>query len=288
MINSCIVAGIVVLYNPVIGEVLENINSYIDDLDFLYCIDNSDKTRTEFDTKDKISYIPLGKNTGLANALSIGCDVAIKNGAEILVTMDQDTFFEKKSLKKLLHEVMMNGNIVVTPNIKRITRKNGERYFHESAIYDNKDVEVSWAITSGSVFTSDLYRIVNGFDKCLFIGQIDQDFCTSVYQNGYKVIRKGNAFIYQELGNAKKYNLLFIKKGYAPNLSPIRYYYVFRNERYLRKKWGNAYNPNRVSLYKYFFVVLLFENNKFEKIRNMISGYVDGKKLKGNRNENIC
>ena len=41
MINSCIVAGIVVLYNPVIGEVLENINSYIDDLDFLYCIDNS-------------------------------------------------------------------------------------------------------------------------------------------------------------------------------------------------------------------------------------------------------
>ncbi len=288
MQNKELVAGIVVLYNPNIEEIFENINSYIDDLDCLYCIDNSNEVEERFINVNKVKYIPLRKNTGLANALSVGCDMAINDGAKILMTMDQDTMFSEGSVRKLITSVKANQNIVATPNIKRIIRENGIRIKQEKPMFPELDACVSWAITSGSVFSDTLYKAIGGFDKRLFIGQIDQDFCTAAIQKGYEIKRIGNSFIYQELGNAQEYNLLGLKKGYAPNLSPMRYYYVFRNERYLRDKWGVAYKSNRVALYKYFFVVLLFEKKKCGKIKNMITGYLDGKNLKGNYNEDIC
>ena len=288
MQNKELVAGIVVLYNPDIEEIFENINTYIDYLDCLYCIDNSNEVEERFINVNKVKYIPLGKNTGLANALSVGCDMAISDGAKILVTVDQDTIFSKDSLSKLIASVRANHNIIATPNIKRITRDNGISQKHEKPMFPELDTSISWAFTSGSVFTDVLYKTVGGFDKSLFIGQIDQDFCTAAKQKGYEIKRIGNSFIYQELGNAKEYNLLGLKKGYAPNLSPMRYYYVFRNEKYLRDKWGVVYKPIRVALYKYFFVVLLFEKNKCKKIKNMFLGYLDGWDMKGNHNENIC
>lgn len=274
-----IVMGIVVLYNPLIEEVKKNIRTYIEELDLLICIDNSNCDNGMNFNNEKIVYLPQNKNIGLSKALILGCEYAISNGADILVTLDQDTFFEKKSLAKLIDRVVKDKNTVFVPNIKRITRDKFFRRIAENVpIYICKDMEVPWAITSGTTFSVDLYKKVGGFDEKLFIGQIDQDFCTAVYSSYNKIIRIGDSYIYQELGNATIHKIIF-KTVYAPNLNAMRYYYVFRNERYLRKKWGVKYKRNRVSLYKYILVVVMFEKNKYSKIMAMLRGYNDGKKL---------
>ena len=63
-------AGVVVVYNPGDG-VLNSINSYIDDLDILYVVDNSSFDNTKLFNNDKIKYIPNMDNMGIAKALNV-------------------------------------------------------------------------------------------------------------------------------------------------------------------------------------------------------------------------
>ena len=82
-------AGVVVWYHPNINDV-QNIFSYINDLDRLYIFDNSDnKNNRKFvpDSK-KIKYISKKKNLGIATALNYAAKEAIREGYEFLLTMD--------------------------------------------------------------------------------------------------------------------------------------------------------------------------------------------------------
>lgn len=57
-------AGVVVLYNPD-QKVINNINSYIDELDALYLVDNSSADNSTLFMYEKVEYIPLQKTQGL-------------------------------------------------------------------------------------------------------------------------------------------------------------------------------------------------------------------------------
>ena len=103
--------GVVVWYNPA-DDVLNNINSYITEIEKLYIIDNSKDNHNnllaDYKYQNKCEYISLHKNLGLAYALNVGCKKAIKDSFDYVLTMDQDsifvkiTLFEKQRLKKYL------------------------------------------------------------------------------------------------------------------------------------------------------------------------------------------
>ena len=76
-------AGVVVLYNPD-QKVINNINSYIDELDTLYLVDNSSADNSTLFTHEKVEYIPLQKNTGIAHALNVGAKKAIDHNFHYL------------------------------------------------------------------------------------------------------------------------------------------------------------------------------------------------------------
>ena len=271
------VGGVVVLYKPIIEETLSNIQTYLDDLDILFCIDNSDVSHEQFFRPlHKCRYVSLGKNMGVSYALNIGCDCLIKSGCDILFTFDQDTFFEKGCVRTMSRMITNSNNLfVVSPNIKRVIRDEGKRVIVDKPLYHSSNELVKWTITSGSGFRVELYKKMRQFDSKLFIGQVDVDFCCTVYSLGGYVCRLGNVFMYQELGNAKEH-YFFWKKVYTPNLAPIRYYYIFRNERYLRNKWGKKYEGYKSPLLQYVVTVLLYEKDKLKKIINMIKGYKHG------------
>lgn len=66
-------AGVVVLYNPD-DSVEENINSYVNQLDILYAVDNSERKNKELIERlrqnQKICYIDNHGNKGIAVAFS--------------------------------------------------------------------------------------------------------------------------------------------------------------------------------------------------------------------------
>lgn len=272
--------GVVVLYNPIIEELRNSINTYIDNLDRLICIDNSIKNHRQYLKNNKIDYYSYGINKGLSYALNDGCEKAIECGATVIITFDQDSYFEDGCIDKLIKTVRYSSVLcVASPNIKRIIRnKDNSILIKQEPLFDKQEKQVSWVITSGCCFKSILYRKVGGFDKSLFVGQIDQDFCHRVRQCGGNVIRLGDVFMEQEAGKAKEYRIMN-RTFFSPNLSEMRYYYIFRNEYYLRKKWGKEYSECKVALYKYIFYIVFFENNKIKKLISIFKGIKDSKKM---------
>ena len=101
-------AGVVVIYNPD-KSVLKNIDSYIDGIEKLYVVDNSeDIDNSKMFKNKKIEYIRNGSNLGIAEALNIGSNKAIKDGFDWILTMDQDSRFYKDHIFKMINYINNN------------------------------------------------------------------------------------------------------------------------------------------------------------------------------------
>lgn len=274
------IAGCVVLYNPN-NEVKDNINTYLNDVEVLYCIDNSISLNYELVSilKDnaKIKYIPLGENKGLSVALTLACDEAYKDRYDYIITMDQDTIFEEGSLSNMIDFCRENylEYSIISPNIKSIYYTINGKEKSQQTIYQQVNHEKDWVITSGSLINLEDYKSIGGFDTKLFIGQIDQDFCCNLKDKNKKIILLGKSIIYQEAGNTVIRKFLF-RNIKVPQYNAIRYYYIFRNEIYLRRKWGRKYKNFKASLIKYFIIVLFYEKQKTSKFESIIRGLIDG------------
>ena len=102
------VDGVVVLYNPTF-EVLDNIESYSGSLRTLYVVDNSTELYPAFiEEIERISnavYLRLEGNQGIAKALNLGAQQALSNGANWLLTMDQDSSFSNDAAADLIKQL---------------------------------------------------------------------------------------------------------------------------------------------------------------------------------------
>ena len=113
------IAGIVTLYNPSDKDI-KNISTYIDDIDKLYIIDNTEgnDNKSRIPKNKKIEYTFKNENIGVAAALNIGAKKAIKDGFKYLLTLDQDTTFKPKvmdMLKDAINKFNMDEVGIITP-----------------------------------------------------------------------------------------------------------------------------------------------------------------------------
>ena len=95
------IAAVVVFYNPS-RENIKNIEKYIDTIDKLYVVDNTDDDKIRINSSKKIEYIKLGENKGIASALNIGAKKAIENKYKYLLTLDQDSKMTQNIIKKMI------------------------------------------------------------------------------------------------------------------------------------------------------------------------------------------
>ena len=122
------IAAVVILYNPELS-ILENIKSYIDQVEKLYVVDNSEASNEsliqEIKSFSKIEYIPNKYNIGIAAALNIGARKAIEEGFDYLLTMDQDSETPPRMVANLLNCFSEDSKIaLVSPLIKHQTGRN--------------------------------------------------------------------------------------------------------------------------------------------------------------------
>ena len=286
------IAGVVVLYNPD-KNVRKNIDSYLDDLDILYVVDNSPEPNDNVKHyKDKkIKYISNNGNEGIAYALNVGASEALKEKTEWLLTMDQDSFFEGNDFKRMiafLKEIKNNNFIANTLSISY------EKLGILSAFQrteTNKNIEekgISYPLlvmTSGNLINLKIYKEVGGFKDWLFIDAVDFDYCLNVRKHKYEIVQMNTVELTHHLGNIKKHTLLG-KTMYATNHNANRRYYITRNRHYLYDLYYDTF-PEYCSLEvgrtkKELIKILLFEDNKIAKIRAIYRGYIDYKKgIKG-------
>jgi len=274
------IAGIIVLYNPdqTVGK---NIESYIDDLDILYAIDNSDQKQSNvIDTllnNQKIHYINNNGNQGISHALNIGANKAIEMGYGWLLTMDQDSSFNSVVFKKYLE------------CIQKISQSNQIAIFSPNYLHCN-NIETSCSfteklttITSGSLLNLHLYSTIGRFDETLFIDEVDHEYCLRANLHNYKVVQFDTIFLNHQIGSQIKINLL--GKAKFKNIhSPLRHYYITRNSLYILLKYHNKfpeYTRHHIwKVSKTLIFALIYGENKlirFKYILEAIKDFLSGK-----------
>ncbi len=271
-------AGVVVFYNPE-SNVESNVASYIKYVDILYVVDNSINDNSSLLKRHsaKIKYISNKRNLGIAKALNIAAKNAIKDGYDWLLTMDQDSSFEAKELKKMIGFIKINdtsrlGLISPWHKLKNNLMKPSENV--------EKMIEV---MTSGNIVSLKAYKKVGGWKDWMFIDSVDIEFCMNLNIHDYEVLRLNYAELEHNLGDIKVKKLLF-KKFSASNHNYIRRYYIVRNVLYVSRLYKKYYPRYclrlKISILKSIRNILMFEKDKFRKIKSMFRGYIDFKKGK--------
>lgn len=274
------VAGVTVLFNPD-EKVVDNIKTYLPYLDNLYLVDNSkDNNKDKFSFDKKIKYIPNCKNLGIAEALNIGARESIKLKAEWLLTMDQDSAFTDKALKKIIDYAKKS---------KKDSKIGIISPFHKTV--QNKDVvktgieEPLVVMTSGNLVNIEAYKEVEGFKSWMFIDAVDFEFGLNLRKHGYNIIQLNDAVLNHNLGNTVKRKFLG-KVMYVSNHSAFRRYFIVRNRYYLYDMYHKDFplfcKAEKGMTKHELLRIVLFEKNKFKKIKEMRRGYKDYKKgIKG-------
>lgn len=262
-------AGVVVLYNPSNIQI-KNIENSLSFLDKIYVIDNSIAIHNVYNSK-KIIYYSQNENMGIAKALNIGCELAIQDGFKWVLTMDQDSVFKKETIAELCDYIENNETektYIVSPwlNTRLLDCKPTEKISHPTDV-----------MTSGSIMNLELYKKIGGFKEWLFIDGVDIAYCYDANRMGYHIDRLNNVDIDHSLGDIKIYKL-FWKKFLCTNHNYIRKYYMQRNYCYLREEYkydGYDFDNMPIAFKGIIFRIILFENDKIRKIRNVIRGRID-------------
>jgi rhamnosyltransferase len=269
-------ACIVVLYNPSDKE-LSNINNYINLVDKLYLIDNSDDKIVRIKPNNKIEYDKFYENKGMAYALNFGASKAIKDGFQWLLTLDQDSHLTAKELNemaKFINTYKENDIGLVSPwHVIKTGVKKPETMI-------DYPIEV---MTSGNIVNLKAYQEVGGWDNNLFIDDVDIDFCMNLQLHNYKVIRLDYVEMEHSLGNIEIKHLWPLHRDYVcSNHNYVRRYYMARNVYYLANKYHGAYADYfafmKRGLQGQVKNIIVFEKDKYRKIRNILRGKRDAQR----------
>lgn len=265
-------AGVVTLYHPT-DQDIANINTYLSDVDKLYIVDNTESKKEEprLPKNKKIAYYSKPSNIGVGAALNFAAKKALADGYKWLLTNDQDTTFKPgvlASLKKRIDKEDTSKIAIVAPWLN--TKLKDPRPKQDDDPHD--------VMTSGNLLNLEIWKKLGGFKEWFFIDGIDIEYCMNLHKHGYKILRVVSLEINHNLGDL--FYRTFNRKVYlCTNHPAIRRYYIMRNYYYISSLYMDyepAYCLNLIAAQKHNMKgVLLFEKQKFQKIRMYLKGRKD-------------
>ncbi len=278
------ICAVIISYEP--DEALVRLyDSVKQQADEIIIIDNASRSEQSkkilLGLSEKTKVIFNEQNYGISKALNQGALYAIKNNYKWLLTLDQDSEFIHGTYDLLLkaYETLPDTEktVLIAPSyIEKVDIKPNET-FSLPAIEKIKWKDKTLVITSGSLIKTEAFASVGFFEEKLFIDKVDLDFCFKLRKNGFKCKTAENLNFMHEIG--KPVYKLFFK---IANLSAQRRYYSSKNAVYMLKTYfGYAPFSMMFLLLKSSVLlaplkILLFEKQKFIKIKNIYKGFIDG------------
>lgn len=273
---NSIAAGIV-LYNPELDRLKENITSIANQVSKVIVVDNGSSNINEIKEEvykyKNIIFIDNKINKGIAKALNQILGWCKENKFRWVLTLDQDTVCPLDLIEKMSKYIDRENIAIISPKII-------DRNFETEDKYRTGYEYIEKAITSASLTNVDICDKVNNFDEKMFIDYVDFDLCTRLRKENYKILRLNEVNVLHELGNSKTVNF-FGKRIIVYNHKPIRKYYYTRNHLYYINKHKDYINVKKeyANLFKRSLVTIIFEEKKAEKIRQIFKGIIDSKKM---------
>lgn len=272
------IAAIYTTYIPDLSQLQKSIETLGCQVDIVIIVDNSPSPDLESYkslSRLNVKVICTHGNTGIADALNVGCNYAMGMNAGWAITMDQDSLVPNdiiRCYKEYLdkHSEEKIGAIVpsfaLCPDAVKLTGGETE--------------EIDDYMTSGSLISLRAFNKVRGFNEKLFIDMVDTDFGIKLLLNGYKIIRLGNVFMQHNIGNAKEIKLFNKHIAFITHHNYIRRYYITRNLLWLAKEYGKEFpkfNHPYFMIVKSIIRLLIFESDKKLKLKSIVKGIKDFK-----------
>ena len=167
----------------------------------------------------EFEYKVFGFNSGTAKGHNL---MAENTDADIMMIMNPDVILEPTCLGKLMEPLKLKEVGMVE------ARQTPLEHAKE---YNTKTGETEWASTACTVFKTEVYNKINGFDaETFFLYCDDLDFSWRVRLAGYKIIYMPSAIVY----HAKN---LSLSGTWQPTSAEI--YYSAEAAMLLAYKWSN-------------------------------------------------
>lgn len=274
-------AGIV-LYNPDIARLRNNLEAIIPQVDKIFLVDNGSENqpaiRELLDDFPAAALLSNNANEGIAKALNQLLLAAEKDGDDWLLTLDQDSVAQPGLVAA--YTAFIDSRTVEHPALLTCQIKDRNYGINPRNTFTGDYQPVKKCITSACFTNVKAAREVGGFDEAMFIDYVDFELCFKLSEAGYDIIRLAYVGLLHELGQkAQRHSFLGIST-IATNHSPQRVYYFARNMIYtLRKhprvnRWGEL-----KSLVFKTATIILYEKRKFAKIKAICRGLRDGLKM---------
>jgi len=273
--------SVIVTYNPNISILKQCIDSLINQTDKIYIIDNTNLGCNDlevFNDKKKIDVIFLNNNMGIAYAQNIGINIAINEGADFVLTSDQDTIYPYNYVKEMMffYEKYKNNYRVgaLAPLFRDL---NSRREIEPVLVLKNKKlkkvynvnnldecISVSHVISSGMIIPVNVLNDVGLMKEELFIDWVDTEWCWRIRVCKYDILVNKNLIINHRLGNESK--LIFKYK--IQNHSMLRQYYNIRNALVVLKEYWHF------PCYREYIIIILLKNIIVYFLKNRIKEFV--------------
>lgn len=274
------VALVLVLYNPSADD-LHNVTQ----LSMRYegvIVDNSDEDNFDGREVNRMEYIPLHGNHGIAEAQNVALrNILARGRAHYAVFFDQDSRYQEGYPLKIAAYFEQTASLL--PNIAAlgptvITNDTEEEY--RSAFHDDKYLTSDFIvrrdiISSGCCISTAVLNAVGLLDESLFIDFVDTEWCFRAQSKGYVVGVTPRVKIKHKVGLGE----IHIGKHIVSIAAPYRYYYQYRNFLLLLSR---GYVPLQFKinfgiklLCRFFYLPFMIKNGR-KSWQNMARGIADG------------
>lgn len=275
MITQKEICGVVVWYNPTTDNVTA-INTYLENISHLFIVDNSTTDNSALINtlpNNKITYLPNLENLGIATALNIGCEAALNANAKWILTMDQDSKFDRFSLSDFITEANQ------CPTFDKVGIFSPYHYCGEVSHKKRERFQTTLiTMTSGNLLRTEAYCKCGRFRDDFFIDLVDKEYCCQLYRNSYTVVKTNRIIITHSLGNGFVRVSPLFQKTFIQH-SALRHYYIVRNLLEVRRLYPEHKKYYSRQLRKRLKRCLLYNSDqKWTKIKYMYWGWRDYKK----------
>ena len=292
------VAAVVVIFNPD-DRFKKLLLSVIEQVDKIWIINNQpnfdvDKfiTNGQVECEDKTTVIENKQNIGLAAAQNQGIKLALADGLDWVLLLDQDSILNKSFVKNMLHAARIydneghigfltprhesdDGSPSVPTYSKGLFLKPKRYHMNLTEIDDS----LLFGMASGSFIPNKRFKEIGLMREDFWIDYIDYEFSFRVRKQGYKILGVGGARLNHRLGITQQFKVLGKTFSYQAHPA-FRRYTIYRNRVKVIKEYSILFPDFLIfeilSIAKDLLKLVLLEDQKFTKLRSIIIGIVDG------------
>lgn len=266
------IAGVVVLYNSP-NETIENVLTYIDQIQRLYVVDNSTQSNNELITLlrsySNVEYYSMNENKGIATALNWAASQAIKDKFNILLTMDDDTRTPALMIQRMIDFWNYYPNSIGILSGVHHTKPDKANYR-----------ELLYTLTSGNLLNLQAYQTIGPFRDDFFIDHVDHEYGLRLNQNDYKVIEIPDIRLEHRLGYTQRLKIGSYVVGTFGSHSPVRLYYFARNGVYMSRQYFGSHPffawTVLEELGKRWIKAVFLQDNRKERVSMLFTGIRHG------------